>query len=94
MTAEGTNTLCDGEEITGDLTGQIALISRGGCYFSDKVWNAQQAGAIAAINGVAYAGGLEWADELEHVGFLERNSHERQLNQNNALIVNDASTPW
>ncbi len=49
VTAGGTNTLCDGEEITGDLTGQIALISRGGCYFSDKVWNAQQAGAIAAI---------------------------------------------
>ncbi|MBC8422412.1 MAG: S8 family serine peptidase, partial [Chloroflexi bacterium] len=49
VTTESTNTLCDGEEITGDLTGQIAMISRGGCYFSDKIWNAQQAGAIAAI---------------------------------------------
>jgi len=49
VTAEGTNTLCDGEVVTGDLTGQIALISRGGCFFSDKVWNAQAAGAIAAI---------------------------------------------
>jgi uncharacterized repeat protein (TIGR01451 family) len=49
VTEGGTNTLCDGETITGDLTGKIALISRGGCYFSDKVWNAQQAGAVAAI---------------------------------------------
>jgi 2',3'-cyclic-nucleotide 2'-phosphodiesterase (5'-nucleotidase family)/subtilisin family serine protease len=49
VTAEATNTLCNGEEITGDLTGQIALISRGGCAFSDKIWNAQQAGAVAAI---------------------------------------------
>ncbi len=49
VTEGGTNTLCNDEPITGDLTGKIALISRGGCYFSDKVWNAQQAGAIAAI---------------------------------------------
>ncbi|MGD8969430.1 MAG: S8 family serine peptidase, partial [Anaerolineae bacterium] len=49
VTVGGTNTLCDGEDVTGDLTDQIALISRGGCYFSDKVWNAQQAGAVAAI---------------------------------------------
>ena len=49
VTDGGTNTLCDGETVTGDLTGQIALISRGGCFFSDKVWNAQQAGAVAAI---------------------------------------------
>ncbi|MEJ2208218.1 MAG: S8 family serine peptidase [Anaerolineae bacterium] len=49
VTQDGTNTLCDEEVITGDLTGQIALISRGICSFSDKVWNAQQAGAIGAI---------------------------------------------
>jgi len=49
VTAGGTNTLCDGEPVVGDLTGQVAVISRGGCYFSDKIWNAQQAGAVAAI---------------------------------------------
>lgn len=49
VTDGGTNTLCNDEPITGDLTGKIAVISRGGCYFSDKIWNAQQAGAIAAI---------------------------------------------
>ncbi|HEY53801.1 MAG TPA: S8 family serine peptidase, partial [Caldilineae bacterium] len=49
VTETGSNTLCDGENIVGDLTGQVAMISRGGCYFSDKIWNAQQAGAIAAI---------------------------------------------
>ncbi len=51
VTVGGTNTLCDGETIspTMALSGTIALISRGGCYFSDKLWNAQQAGAIGAI---------------------------------------------
>ena len=49
VTETGSNTLCNGETIVGDLTGQVAMISRGGCYFSDKIWNAQQAGAIAAI---------------------------------------------
>ena len=33
----------------GSLTGKIALIERGICNFSEKVYNAQRAGAIAAI---------------------------------------------
>ena len=33
----------------GSLTGEIALIERGICDFSEKVFNAQRAGAIAAI---------------------------------------------
>ena len=32
-----------------DVEGKIALIRRGSCFFSDKVWYAQQAGAIAAV---------------------------------------------
>ena len=32
-----------------DLTGQVALIDRGGCFFRDKALNAEAAGAIAAI---------------------------------------------
>ena len=32
-----------------DLTGKVALIQRGSCTFSQKVYNAQQAGAIAVI---------------------------------------------
>ncbi len=35
--------------ISTDLTGKIALIIRGGCYFTTKVQNAQDAGAIAAV---------------------------------------------
>lgn len=34
---------------SGSLTGQIALILRGDCFFSDKLTNAAAAGAIAAI---------------------------------------------
>ena len=37
------------EALTGDLTGQIALISRGSCYFLDKVYHAQLAGAVAVV---------------------------------------------
>ena len=33
----------------GSLTGKIALIERGVCNFSDKVYNAQYAGAIGAV---------------------------------------------
>lgn len=32
-----------------DVTGKVAVIQRGGIYFSEKVLNAQKAGAIAAI---------------------------------------------
>lgn len=35
--------------LTDDLAGQIALISRGGCTFGQKIQNAEDAGAIAAI---------------------------------------------
>ena len=39
----------DGKPAAGSLTGQIALISRGACTFSEKIRNSQDAGAIAAI---------------------------------------------
>jgi subtilisin family serine protease len=35
--------------VDGSLTGKIALIERGTCNFSDKVFNAQSAGAIGAV---------------------------------------------
>jgi extracellular elastinolytic metalloproteinase len=38
---------CD--SVTNDLTGKIALVTRGECNFSLKVFNAQEAGAIAVI---------------------------------------------
>jgi len=45
----------DGKPAVGSLTGKIALISRGACTFSEKIRNAQDAGAAAAIvvNNVA-----------------------------------------
>lgn len=36
-------------EIQNDLTGKIALIDRGECFFSTKVYHAELAGAVAAI---------------------------------------------
>jgi subtilisin family serine protease len=48
----------------GSLTGKIALISRGTCEFSDKVANAQEAGAVAAFVYNSAAGG----DNLQTMG--------------------------
>ncbi|MEM9850053.1 MAG: M36 family metallopeptidase, partial [Bacteroidota bacterium] len=38
---------CNG--LINDLTGKVAMIDRGDCFFSEKVWNAELAGAVAAI---------------------------------------------
>ena len=36
-------------EITNDLSGHVAVIQRGTCYFSDKARNAQAAGALGVV---------------------------------------------
>lgn len=47
---DGTNPTSDGcESINNDISGQIALIERGNCNFTDKVINAQNAGATAVV---------------------------------------------
>lgn len=47
---DGDNNLaCDGDPTGADITGQIALISRGACAFTEKVLNAQDAGAIGVV---------------------------------------------
>jgi len=45
--ATGLSTACG--SLSTDLTGQIALLSRGTCSFSTKVRNAQNAGAVAVL---------------------------------------------
>ena len=47
--ANGLSTACD--PISTDLTGKIALVTRGACFFTVKVRNAQAAGAVAVIIG-------------------------------------------
>lgn len=37
------------ENITVNMTGKIALIQRGDCYFRTKVWNAEHRGAVAVV---------------------------------------------
>ncbi len=47
---DGTGTTTDGcEAIQNDISGKVALIDRGSCFFTVKVVNAQSAGAIAVI---------------------------------------------
>ena len=52
-TTNGLSTACSPVGV--DLTGQVALISRGGCTFSAKIRNAQEAGAAVVLvaNNVA-----------------------------------------
>src|SRR5204863_8591597 len=45
--ANGLSTACSALGV--DLTGKIALISRGACTFSTKIRNAQSAGAVAVL---------------------------------------------
>ena len=40
---------CEQAVNLGALRGNVALIRRGDCYFKQKVWHAQEAGAVAAI---------------------------------------------
>ena len=40
---------CDSIVNPGELAGKIALIGRGTCSFSDKIWNAEKAGAVGVI---------------------------------------------
>ncbi len=40
---------CDSIVNPSELAGKIAYISRGACSFSDKIWNAEKAGAIGVI---------------------------------------------
>lgn len=42
-------TVCTEVINAAEVAGKVALIDRGGCFFSDKVYWAEQAGAIAAI---------------------------------------------
>lgn len=53
--ANGLSTACSALSV--DLTGKIALISRGTCTFSTKIRNAQNAGAVAVLVGNNVGGG-------------------------------------
>ena len=75
----------------GSLTGKIALIERGVCNFSDKVYNAQYAGAIGAViynpagNETLITMGAGLADLVTINSVLVRNSNGvAMLNHYNA----------
>lgn len=50
LATDGVGTTSDAcEAVTNNLTGKIALVDRGGCFFTVKAINAQDAGAIGVI---------------------------------------------
>ena len=59
--------LCESAANTAQLRGNVALIGRGGCFFEQKVKNAQDAGAIAVIvcNVEERTFGMGGTDEVE-----------------------------
>ncbi len=62
----GCDTITNGAEVMGN----VALIQRGACFFSDKVYRAQNAGAIAAIicNHTEGAGVIDMGSGGDHAG--------------------------
>lgn len=65
---------------TGDLSGLVVAVDRGGCFFSDKVRNIEQAGGIAGVvmlvaPGAPFAGAFGGGDPITipgfNIGFLD-----------------------
>ena len=88
------------EMIVGDLTGKLALIRRGVCNFSTKVWNAELAGAAGVIIVNHYDNpdddsqtlfGMLWGANMEPVTipaiFVSRNTGERLASQLDAGVT-------
>lgn len=77
--AAGPTTLdgCSAFANAADVRGKIALVNRGGCFFTVKVKNAQDAGAIAVIvansgpTGMAPMGGADPAIVIPSVGVTQ-----------------------
>ena len=63
-------TVCTEVVNTAEVAGKVALIDRGGCFFSDKVYWAEQGGAIAAIicNNQPGAGVIGMASGGDYAG--------------------------
>ncbi len=79
--------LC-GDATNGDaLRGNIALIDRGTCQFGEKVWRAQQAGAIAAI--ICNIAGVDGGDGERVGGMAAGNFGDRVLIQSAFLKKSD-----
>lgn len=49
LQADGSDWICDTDGALSDLSGSIALITRGDCPFTEKTLSAQNAGAIAVV---------------------------------------------
>ena len=59
----------------GSLTGQIVMVDRGGCFFSDKIRNIEDAGGILGIiglvaSGAPFAGGFGGGTAISIPGFM------------------------
>ena len=84
LTDDGSGDKTDGCQTTvnrSDMNGNIAVIRRGDCFFSSKIFNAQRAGAIAAIvcnhnatgsegGGIINMAGADNADDVTIPGYF------------------------
>ena len=71
----GGNTGCRAIANAGEVAGKIAIIDRGTCDFSNKVYNAQEAGAVAAI--ICNIPGVNGGNGEETVGMAAGQNAER-----------------
>jgi len=84
---DGTGGTLGCDTVMNDLTGQIAVLDRGICNFSIKVYHAQQAGAIAVLvlnnepddDGLITMAAGDFADEVTIPSFFMRTSEGEAL---------------
>jgi hypothetical protein len=97
----GTHAGCDAADFDGFVAGRVALIQRGTCTFSQKVANAQAAGASGVLifnegntpaRSGAFAGSLSSVPPIP-VGFIPTADGVELYNAYNAAVANSTPLP-
>jgi peptidase M28-like protein/PA domain-containing protein len=97
----GTSAGCDPSDFNGFVAGRVALIQRGTCTFSQKIANAQAAGASGVLifnegntpaRSVAFSGSLSSVPPIP-VGFIPTADGVELYNDYNDAIANSTALP-